>query len=305
MKIAVLTVTYNDGYKFAEWVKWYEEYKNAVQYHVIIDNGSDLDYLKQVKDVFSNSIILENKTNVGSTGAYNKGIRYILENTDADYIALLGNDIRISSDSLILLAESIEKNPEVGMVAPILFEANSNIIADFGCNISRELTLVPYRSGELFSSNIEAINYCETVTGGANVASRDFYQVVGLQDELLFMYSDEVDMGIRAKREGYKMMALRDAQAWHQHINPNNRSYRKPYSNYLMARNKVYLANKHKMLKAKVHIIILFMKLAMKKKLKAIVLNEKVFNEQALYTIAGLYYGLRNDMKANKYTQYR
>ena len=41
MKIATnISVTYNDNYKFNEWCKLYEEYKNDVSAHVIADNPS-------------------------------------------------------------------------------------------------------------------------------------------------------------------------------------------------------------------------------------------------------------------------
>jgi GT2 family glycosyltransferase len=86
---------------------------------------------------------------------------------------------------------------------------------------------------------------CETVMGGMNIAKREFYEKLGLQDTNLFMYSDEVDMGLRAKKLGFKMAVTKTAISWHQHINPDNRESRLPYAAYLQGRNKVYLAGKH------------------------------------------------------------
>ena len=47
------------------------------------------------------------------------------------------------------------------------------------------------------------------MSGGMNLGKREFYEKVGLQDEKLFMYSDEVDIGTRAKKLGFKMMIPR------------------------------------------------------------------------------------------------
>ena len=43
MKIAVIQITFNDGYKFKEWCGWYEEFKNEIDTHIIVDNGSKPD----------------------------------------------------------------------------------------------------------------------------------------------------------------------------------------------------------------------------------------------------------------------
>ena len=59
MKVAMITVTYNDSYKFKEWCQWYEEYKSEIDLHIVVDNGSEKDYLNMVKDYFTNSIIIE------------------------------------------------------------------------------------------------------------------------------------------------------------------------------------------------------------------------------------------------------
>jgi GT2 family glycosyltransferase len=66
-----------------------------------------------------------------------------------------------------------------------------------------------------------------------------------LQDENLFMYSDEVDMGIRMSRTNLKALMTRQASAWHQHINPQNSSTRQGYTEFLIRRNKIYLGYKH------------------------------------------------------------
>ena len=103
-----------------------------------------------------------------------------------------------------------------------------------------------YMKGKSYRDIQEKVHYATTVTGGMNIAKRSFYEsTVGLQDEKLFMYSDEVDMGLRAQKVGVKMAAVGDALAWHQHINPPGQTHRLPYSKYLIARNKVYLGKKH------------------------------------------------------------
>lgn len=304
MKVAVITVTYNDGYKFEQWRRLYRQYANIIDYHIIVDNGSGKDYLEAVKQNFGNSVILERKTNGGSTGAYNTGIKYALEQTDADAIMLLGNDIKISDKAIRRLTEYLDSNNNVGMVAPLLCNADSDIIADFGCTIKEDLTLDLYMCGMNIAEVQEREHICDTVTGGANLARRDFYLKVGLQDENLFMYSDEVDMGLRAKACGYKVACVSDAVCWHQHINPDGSEYRKPYSAFLMARNKIYLANKHHLFKSRRKVRNVYMIKSIKSYMKGIIYRKKALRETGMYMFKGVVYGLKNDMSSNQYTQY-
>ena len=51
------------------------------------------------------------------------------------------------------------------------------------------------------------------------MASREYYEKVGLQDEKLFMYFDEIDTAIRTKKNGYKIAVLSNVYVWHWHIN--------------------------------------------------------------------------------------
>ena len=65
MNIAAITITYNDGYKFKEWVEHYQEYKSELYLHIIVDNGSEDEYMAQLKSTFTDSIIIERGKNGG------------------------------------------------------------------------------------------------------------------------------------------------------------------------------------------------------------------------------------------------
>lgn len=247
MKVAGITITLNDDYKVNEWKKWYEEYKNELALHIIVDNGSSPKYIKTIKSFFPNSIIIERKTNGGCTMAYNDGIKKALEHSSIDAIMLIGNDVRIEKGSITKLYDFLYSRKSLGIVSPVLFKKNSFIVEDYGANITRFLTMNAKKSGagKDIDEITESHRFSETVLGGCCLAKPEFYQKVGLQDENLFMYSDEVDTGIRSKLVGYEMGYIKEAKAWHQHINPNNGSVRSFIAPYLINRNKIYLAKKH------------------------------------------------------------
>jgi GT2 family glycosyltransferase len=245
MKIAAITITHNDGYKFNEWCKYYEEYKDEIFMHIIVDNGSSSDFLQKIKNYFTKSIIIERKTNGGCTGAYNDGIRKALEDKSVNAIMLIGNDIKLQKSSIATLFNYLYSNKKLGMVGSIIFKKDSEIIESYGIKISK------YGRTE-FCNKEERINNCfdlykniSYVPGGMNLAKRDFYEKVGFQDEALFMYGDERDMFIRAEKAGYNEGVTKEALSWHQHVCDKDKKPQLPIIYYLQGRNRIYLAKKH------------------------------------------------------------
>lgn len=245
MKVAAIVITYNDDYKIEEWVEHHQSYKNELFYHIIVDNGSKPQYLEMVKNSFPDSHIIKRSTNGGCTGAYNDGIRFALSDIEVDAIMLIGNDMKLETESINKLYDFLNSNAQYGMVAPILLGKDCDIVDDFGCEVSKTLYMQPSGVGKHISEINEDKRVVTAVTGGMNMAKREFYEKVGLQDENLFMYSDEVDMAIRAKKAGYKMAVTKSAKAWHQHVNPKNANSRNGYTTFLINRNKIYLGYKH------------------------------------------------------------
>ena len=246
MKVAGITITYDDGFKLKEWFEHYKSYKDDLFIHIIIDNNSNINFKKKLKNLFKDSYIIERNTNGGCTGAYNDGINMAISIPEVDSIMLIANDFKINPGATQTLYKALFSNSEIGMIAPILLYPNSNIVDDFGCNISNVLTMEEYGNNKNIEDINEAINYCDAVAGGLNLSTRDFYEKVGLQDEKLFMYSDEVDMGLRAKKLGYSIAAIKNAVVYHEHINKNSdRGRRDSYTKYLAGRNKVYVTKKH------------------------------------------------------------
>ena len=246
MKVAGVSLTYNDNYKFEEWCNHYKNYKNDLFIHIIVDNNSNIEYFEKVKNSFKDSHIIRRSSNGGCTGAYNDGIRHALSIKEVDAIILIANDLSFKKETIKNLYKTLFSNSKIGLIAPIVLTKQTNVVEDFGCKISNSLMMIEYCAGLNYANLKKDINYCEAIPGGINMARRDFYETVGLQDDKLFMFSDEVDMGIRSKQNGYIIASLKNAIVTHEHIySKNDKGRREPYTKYLAGRNKVYLAKKH------------------------------------------------------------
>lgn len=246
MKIAAVVVTYNDDFRFNEWMEYHKSYKDELYLHIIVDNGSEPEYIKKVEQHFTNSHIIKRTNNGGLTGAYNDGIRHALVDPEVDAIMLIGNDIKLEKGGVTKLYEFLNSDLRYGMVSPVLLKKDSELIESFGVIINPKTFVFEPQNVNLPLSDLK--NYfiiSDTVPGGINIAKRIFYEVVGLQDEYLFMYGDEVDMGIRARKCNFLMAVTKRVFSWHQHINTNHSVARIPLARYLIGRNKIYLIKKH------------------------------------------------------------
>lgn len=244
MKIASITVYCNEYFRLESWYSYYTDYATTIYKHIIINNGEKSD-TPVLKNKFPNSIVLFSESKA-LTSSYNLGIKHALEDSDVDSIMLIGNDIKIDIQNVVKLHNFLFSSQDLGMVAPVLFKKDSEIIEVFGAEINyKNLKYKHLHVGE----SLQYIKYntyiCDSVPGGMNLAKRSFYEVLGLQDENLFMYADEIDTGIKAKKKNIKISSTLDCVSWHQHVDKSKHKIRSPLAGFLKGRNSIYLAHKH------------------------------------------------------------
>ena len=303
MKIAVVSMTYNDGYKVQEWRKHFEEYKQQVNHFIIVDNGSESDYLQLLKTTFPEAIIIERSTNGGCTGAYNDGLKYALEYTDDEAIAIVANDMKLSEGCLGKMYEYLFSKKEMGIVSTPVLNKDSNIVDNFGHTFGYWGVKNDYK-GKLIEDIQNIQKETDLVSGGFYMAKREFFKKAGLQDENLFMYCDELDTMLLARKYQFSIGVTSFAYAWHHHINANNsKQQRYPQTAYMISRNRMYIAKKHFNI-FRVFMWWLYTGIAVPGWfiIWFIRRRKKYFLSFAKYSFLGGIYGLFGKMKPNKYS---
>ena len=304
MKIAGVSMTFNDGYKLTQWREHYETYKNQIDIFVIVDNGSDATYLAKLEKTFPEAVILRRTENGGCTAAYNDGIRYVLEHTDAQAIAILGNDIKVTKKCIPAMYEYLFSDEKLGIVSTAILNINSNIIDNYGHQIG-DFSVICCDRGKNIEDITNKSKYTDLVTGGFTMAKRAFYEKCGLQDEALFMYCDELDTAFKAKKNGFKIGVIASEYAWHWHINPPSTGKRSSASRYLISRNRIYLAKKYR-LKGKTakQIVMGFLVSPVAFVVRYLKTGDSRYLTDAKYSMIGVLHGLRGEMYTNKYTKF-
>lgn len=250
-KIATVTTAYNQFQDFENWIKHYNEYKDEIVCHIIIDNNSSKEYKELYKPYFKDSILLELPKGKGVTGGYNEGIRYIKENLKVDFIFFIMQDMHVPKGGTTILAKCLADNQEMGVVAPVnLYENNSNIIREHGGIINKLDYSVSkqYLNYEL-NDQIPEMLEVDFLCGGNYMFKSEVFDKIGLFDEKIFMYGDEVDILMRASTAGYTIYSTTKTICHHEHIYQkiNGKIPRFPSDNALFftGRNYFYLIKKY------------------------------------------------------------
>lgn len=138
--------------------------------------------------------------NRGFTGGNNIGMRYALRR-GAQWIFLVNNDAVVEPDALSELIRVASAAPDIGMVAPtVLTYANPAAVDRLGIVLTKGGLPYERRSAE------DGPLLCPD--GCAALYSRSLLDAVESEgqyfDEDFFAYGEDVDLGIRARREGFR-----------------------------------------------------------------------------------------------------
>jgi GT2 family glycosyltransferase len=123
-KVFCVIVTYNGS----KWIrKCLESIRNSSTpiNTIVVDNNSNDDTLKIIKNGFPEVTIIESSENLGFGRANNAGIESALLK-EADFVLLLNQDAYLQKDMLSKMIAVFESNPEYGVLSPLQMDGEGN-----------------------------------------------------------------------------------------------------------------------------------------------------------------------------------
>lgn len=194
--------------------------------------------------IFEKIIVDNDEKNRGFAGGNNIGIKKALE-MGADYILLLNNDTIVEPDFLKKLVEAGEKDEKAGILGPVIYEYGTNPSASeagkihfAGGKINRL-----YTKGIHIQSTKCQIQTTDYITGCCLLIKREVIEKIGLMDEDYFLYCEDVDWCIKARKAGYKCVVVSAAKIWHK-VSSSTKEFSFSYI-YYHARNGLLLARRN------------------------------------------------------------
>lgn len=186
---------------------------------IVVDNGSRTNEAEMLKEYYGNKIhTIRNSENNGYSAGINSGIKYLFtELRGSDYLLIANNDITFKSNFLDGIIRYMESNSEAGVVAgKILILGTKNVIYSVGQKWSLKTGVVRNIGfGKVDRGEHSKICEIDFVSGAAFVIRRSVLEKVGLFDEGYFLYFEEPDYCLRAKRAGYRSFLIPCSVAFH------------------------------------------------------------------------------------------
>lgn len=212
---------------------------------VLVDNGSTDGTTEAVKHEFPGLIVLENRENLGFTEGNNVGIRYALDH-GADYVLLLNNDTVVDRGFVRELLRVAARSQRIGFVSPkIYFSDPPDMLWFAGARFSTRTghgRAIGYR--ELDRGQYDEARRIDRPCGCAVLISRRLCEEAGLMDPGIFLYADEVEWMLRARKKGFEAYYAPKARVWHK-VSATVGRERHPDSYYYGIRNTLYALNRH------------------------------------------------------------
>jgi GT2 family glycosyltransferase len=191
---------------------------------ILVDNDSSDETARIVEQLYPQVNLIQNRNNLGYAKANNQGI----EEARGEYILLLNPDTQVLEDSLSLMYEFMQENPDVGVLGPKLLNPNktvqascrefptfSTLVWEFS-GLSRLFPNSPifgrWRMGYFgFDHQREA----DQPMASCLILRRAVLEDVGTFDENFVMFFNDVDLCYRIKKGNWKIYFYPEAKVIH------------------------------------------------------------------------------------------
>ncbi len=194
----------------------FQSLKNAhFSYEVIVvDNASEDGTINILNKKYPQVIKILNKSNVGYGKANNQGIR----KARGAYILLLNSDIVVLDDAIDALYAFAKATPKAFGGGKLLNEDRS---PQASCGPMYWLSIVAimlFAKGDdlgITRYSPAKTRQVDWVSGACLIGTKHAFVDVGLFDEGIFMYMEEIDLLYRAKQKGYTVQFVANARFVH------------------------------------------------------------------------------------------
>lgn len=191
---------------------------------LLVDNASTDGSAEMIESRYPEVKLTKSAENLG----FSKGNNVAIRQAQGRYIALVNPDVIVFPGCLDALADFLDQNPKVGNVGPRVFNPDmtmqstcrrfptlwNNFCSALG--LATKFKKSKFFAGEhMFYFPHDRTLAVDIIVGCFSFIRREAFDDVGLLDENLFMYGDDVDWCRRARNKGWQVVFYPGAQAIH------------------------------------------------------------------------------------------
>lgn len=219
---------------------------------IMVDNDSRDRSGETLASAYPGLIYIQLPDNRGFTGGNNAGLNYSL-NHGYKYSLLLNNDTFVEPDFLAILSSYLNKNEGAGAIQPKIYFNHDRQLLWNGGSWFNPWTGNDYveGTGKKVSTGSELLKEPQWLTGCALMVRNEVVRKVGLLDESLFMYYEDVDYSFRIKEAGYQLIYHPESVIYHiagastRAKKKGKEGFLNPIVHYYLIRNKIWFLKKY------------------------------------------------------------
>jgi GT2 family glycosyltransferase len=190
----------------------------------VVDNASDDGTSEMVETRYPWVKLIKSTENLG----FSKGNNVAIRQCQGRYIALVNPDVVVLPGCLDALADFLDEHPQVGNVGPRVLNPDRTLQSScrrfptLWNNFCSATGLASIFKGSRFFAGEHMFYFphdrtqaVDVLVGCFSMIRRAAFEAVGLLDEDLFMYGDDVDWCRRCRNAGWEVVFFPGAQAIH------------------------------------------------------------------------------------------
>lgn len=225
IQVSIVIVTWNGKKYVEECLDSLHAYiHNPSAEVIVVDNASTDGTPELVRDSYPGVTLIRNEANLGFAKANNIGIR----RATGEYVLLINSDVRVHDGCIEKLLEYMKEDSRIGLLGPKMLGADGKPYRSYmgaptlwRC-FCRALALdVLFPNSKLFGGflmpyfKMDRITEVDVLNGWFWVTRREALSEVGLMDDTLFMYGDDLDWSKRFHDAGWKLVYFPEAESLH------------------------------------------------------------------------------------------
>lgn len=240
MKVTVVIPNYNGLHFLDKCLHSLEKQTMKEICTLVVDNGSTDGSVSYIRENFPWVELVELGENTGFDHAVNVGI----EKAQTPYVLLLNNDTEAEPEFVEELCKAIDVSENIFSVSSKMLNfTNRDIMddaGDFYSVIGWQFQRGVGRCERVFDKPSKVFSAC----AGAAIYRRSILERIGNFDESFFAYLEDIDIGYRAKIQGYENVFCPTARVYHVGSGSSGSKYN-DFKVSLSSRNSIYLIYKN------------------------------------------------------------
>ena len=217
---------------------------------VVVDNASIDGSVKYLRKNFPTVKVVKSRENLGFGRGNNLGVS---KYSNYDTYLFLNNDVSVPKDFLTKMIDTLLSDEEIGAVGPkILYskkEDGKYLVNSAGIEIDKHFMSYDRYDKEFDNPKFNVVEEIDAIMGGAFLVKRELFEKTGGFNPKMFLYYEDIDLSLRIRDLGYKIMYCGKAHVYHDHMASSKKLG-------MRRRNIMNMCNKYRSIKGRFGIFV-------------------------------------------------